>query len=708
MTLKIYKFINADSGSDDKRVKVSGDDTAPGFLEDKISVAETTNISDILETVTLSPGSNENFQIGIDETLIDHDVLTNWVLNKHIDHSTVDIATGVDSGLKGGGDITTTRNIEVDIDGTTEETIIANDDFLLIEDTSVGAKRKMTRLNFLDGYIQSSTKPVTTRTIPVYDGTTGNFVIETGVTIDASDNMVIPGNLQVDGTQTIFNTEVLDVEDANISVNVNGNQSVANTNVAGLTVTMTDATDARFGYDSSTTSKFKLGEVGSEAEVATISHSQILTNKTMDFTSATGTNTISADASDIVFDNTTSGLTATDTQAAVDEVEGRLDTVETTLADHLNGGASKHDATEIDYERVDGSKKNIDAASDDAEAALSDLDDAIGALSTPTNYTAADDTIVADHLDGIDTEIASIYSAIDLKQDDVITTEGDLVVGDGSGEESRLPIGADTYVLTSNGTTAQWQPNTDEQVKVSANDTTTKYLEDCITVSSGTNTTNILETSTLNDGADEDFQIQIDETKIDHDQLTNFEADEHIDNTTVTIAGGEGLTGSGDLTSDVTIDMDINGLTTETSIETTDLIVFYDVDAAEHKNITQSNLLGGYLRRSAGDIDETSFSLANNQSSPTNVTGLSFNNAVVRSFEAQVSVVIDATADLYEVFTLQGIQKGSQWDISSSSTGDTSGINFTITAGGQVQYTSDNYAGFSSGTMKFRALTTSV
>jgi len=111
---------------------------------------------------------------------------------------------------------------------------------------------------------------------------------------------------------------------------------------------------------------------------------------------------------------------------------------------------------------------------------------------------------------------------------------------------------------------------------------------------------------------------------------------------------------------------------------------------------------------SAGDISETSFSAANNQSSAANVTGLAFNNAVVRSFKAIVSVYIDATSDLFEQFELQGIQKGSQWDMSISSVGDSSGITFSITTGGQVQYTSTNVTGFSSNTVKFRAWTTSV
>jgi hypothetical protein len=38
-----------------------------------------------------------------------------------------------------------------------------------------------------------------------------------------------------------------------------------------------------------------------------------------------------------------------------------------------------------------------------------------------------------------------------------ITTTGDLILGNGTNSATRLPIGSNTYVLTSNGTTASWQ-----------------------------------------------------------------------------------------------------------------------------------------------------------------------------------------------------------------------------------------------------------
>lgn len=109
-----------------------------------------------------------------------------------------------------------------------------------------------------------------------------------------------------------------------------------------------------------------------------------------------------------------------------------------------------------------------------------------------------------------------------------------------------------------------------------------------------------------------------------------------------------------------------------------------------------------------GDIAHTTFSAANNQSSPANVTGLAFANGTVRSFDVHLSVAVDATTDLFEKFHLQGIQKGSEWDMSVTSVGDSSGFIFSITNAGQIQYTNSNYAGFTSANLRFRATVTQV
>lgn len=116
----------------------------------------------------------------------------------------------------------------------------------------------------------------------------------------------------------------------------------------------------------------------------------------------------------------------------------------------------------------------------------------------------------------------------------------------------------------------------------------------------------------------------------------------------------------------------------------------------------------GNLAKATGDIDLTSFAGANNQSASTNVTGLAFANGSVRSFRALVSTYVNATTSLYQEFTLDAVQRGSDWAMSIESTGDDSLVTLSITTAGQVQYTSANYSGFTSLAFRFRALVTSV
>lgn len=51
-----------------------------------------------------------------------------------------------------------------------------------------------------------------------------------------------------------------------------------------------------------------------------------------------------------------------------------------------------------------------------------------------------------------------------------VTTTGDLIIGNGANSSTRLPIGANTFVLTSNGTTATWSAPTGATI---SNDTST-------------------------------------------------------------------------------------------------------------------------------------------------------------------------------------------------------------------------------------------
>jgi hypothetical protein len=118
---------------------------------------------------------------------------------------------------------------------------------------------------------------------------TGGDVQNSGVTIDDSDNMIVPGNLTVEGTTTTINSTNLEVEDRNITVNNGGNDASADG--AGLTIERT-GTNGSFVYDSTKASMFKAGDEGSEIELVNVSSSQVLTNKDIDGGTASNTSRI--------------------------------------------------------------------------------------------------------------------------------------------------------------------------------------------------------------------------------------------------------------------------------------------------------------------------------------------------------------------------------------------------------------------------------
>lgn len=123
--------------------------------------------------------------------------------------------------------------------------------------------------------------------------------------------------------------------------------------------------------------------------------------------------------------------------------------------------------------------------------------------------------------------------------------------------------------------------------------------------------------------------------------------------------------------------------------------------AAEVTNVL-SELQGG------NDIIQTSFNVANNISSPLDVVGLIFNPAQVRSAVVEYSVYrttdtneLSETGELFLVYK-NGGTIGSKWSIGRMFFGDDSGIVFTMSDSGQIQYTSTNVTGANySGTMHF-------
>jgi len=154
-----------------------------------------------------------------------------------------------------------------------------------------------------------------------FDLTTGKLVQDSGVIIDDSDNVTIPGNLTVNGTTTTVNSAVLDVADANITINVGGTD--VSSEGAGLTVQRIGF-DGVLSYSDALTSKFQIGTSSLQREIATVSDNQTITNKNIESSSNTITGIANVNISATADINTTKLLPLTAQKAVYANINGHL------------------------------------------------------------------------------------------------------------------------------------------------------------------------------------------------------------------------------------------------------------------------------------------------------------------------------------------------------------------------------------------------
>jgi len=106
-------------------------------------------------------------------------------------------------------------------------------------------------------------------------------------------------------------------------------------------------------------------------------------------------------------------------------------------------------------------------------------------------------------------------------------------------------------------------------------------------------------------------------------------------------------------------------------------------------------------------VAQTTFTVANNQSSPANVTGAAFAQAsyrgVILLVEGRRKTDSSERVAMGFIFMFYR-QASSTWDVMRVMNGDELGIEFTVTGAGQLQYISDNQSGSNySGSLRFRA-----
>jgi hypothetical protein len=126
-------------------------------------------------------------------------------------------------------------------------------------------------------------------------------------------------------------------------------------------------------------------------------------------------------------------------------------------------------------------------------------------------------------------------------------------------------------------------------------------------------------------------------------------------------------------------------------------------DNVYYTNTTINSLVTNDVNLGVASFFSGSATGLNNVSTPTNISGLVFQNANIRSFTITMTINMNRTSggNLFENFILEGIQNDSGWTLLSTSQGDITGIVFSITSSGQIQYTGTNMTNWSSTTFRY-------
>ncbi len=213
------------------------------------------------------------------EAALNHDDLAGFVANEHIDHSSVSLLTPATGGLTGGGDITSSRTLTVNIPGVTDlGAAAAGADTLLLYDASGTALREVTRTQLVlsesevDSFVSDNGFVPETRTIATAadSGLTGGGNLTTnrnlsvdiagttdlGASPDSADSILVYDNSagalrEVTITQLTGGLGAGDINDG------------GNTNGAAITIGTNDNFD--FNLESNGTTRMTIeddGDVG--------------------------------------------------------------------------------------------------------------------------------------------------------------------------------------------------------------------------------------------------------------------------------------------------------------------------------------------------------------------------------------------------------------------------------------------------------------
>jgi hypothetical protein len=547
---------------------------------------------------------NDN-DIATNDGAIVHDNLSGFVANEHIDHSGVSVTAG--TGLTGGGTIAATRTINV-IGGTgitANANDIATNDGEIVHDN-------------LSGFVANEHIDHTGVTLTAGAGLTGGGTIAanrtftvgagTGVTVNANDvaigqsvatnadfsvatvtttgNVLIGGNLQVDGTRTIINSSTVQIDDKTFMIGDSAADS-SGMNAGGIELSTTGGANPSILYYAS-------GDKFQTNKNWDVQGNVVLTG-TVDGVDVAGLQGRSIVAG--------AGMTGGGTLAASRTLNVIAGTGITVNADNIttNDGAIVHDNLSgfVADEHVAHGGVNIVAGAGMtgggtiAASRTLNVIAGTGITVNADNITTNDGAIVHDNLSGfvanehIDHTGVSITAGAGLTGGGTIASTRDIAVGAGTG----ITVNAND-IATNDGAIVHDNLSgfvADEHVAHGGVTITagagmtgggTIAASRTLNVIAGTGITVNANDIATNDGA------------IVHNNLSGYDADRHIDHSAVSISAGVGLSGGGTIAANRTLTVDLSELTDMTAavVGSEDELILLDNGADRRKLISEITL----------------------------------------------------------------------------------------------------------------------